>query len=227
VPTEATFADLGLLKGEYLIAGGVLTSDHCLTIGTRAGNIKRTKIEDLAMGEASWATIIGLNGKDEALFAAVTSDKAEAMFFTAGGKAIRFAATEVNPQATGSARGVAGIRLGKEESLVAGEVFEPDEQVQVVVVSQTGFVKRVDLKEFPLQGRGGQGVQGLEITKVTGKVATATVIAGQAKTCDVLSAKGLRYRLEIDNIPITDRRKRGEKLVDFGADDAIIGLVGL
>lgn len=227
VPPEASFADLGLTKGEYLIAGGVLTSDHYLTIGTRVGNIKRTKVADLTMSEASWATAIGLNGKDEALFAVVGSDKAEVIFFTASGKAIRFAAAEVNPQATGSARGVAGIKLGKDDSLVAGGVIEPDEQVQVVAVSQTGFVKRVYLKEFPVQGRGGQGVQSLEITKVTGKVAAATVAAGQAKTCDVLSAKGLRHRLEIDNIPITDRRKRGEKLVDFGADDTIIGLVGL
>jgi DNA gyrase/topoisomerase IV subunit A len=179
------------------------------------------------MSEASWATVIGLNGKDEALFAAVGSDKAAVMFFTAGGKAIRFAATEVNPQATGSARGTVGIKLSKDDSLVAGGVIEPDEQAQVVVVSQTGFVKRVDLKEFPLQGRGGQGVQSLEVVKVTGRVATATVAAGQARTCDVLSAKGLRYRLEIANIPITDRRKRGETLVDFGADDAIIGIIGL
>lgn len=227
VPAEATFADLGLGKGEYLIGGGVLTLDHYLTIGTRAGNIKRTKVEDLAMSEASWATVIGLNGKDEALFAVVASEKAAVMFFTAGGKAIRFAAAEVNPQATGSARGTVGIKLGKDDSLVAGGVIEPDEQAQVVVVSRTGFVKRVDLKEFPLQGRGGQGVQSLEVVKVTGRVATATVAAGQARTCDVLSAKGLRYRLEIDNIPITDRRKRGEKLVNFGADDAIIGIIGL
>lgn len=227
VPTEATFADLGLSKGEYLIGGGVVAPDHYLTIGSRVGNIKRTKIEDLAMSEASWATVIGLNGKDEALFAAVAGDKAEVMFFTSGGKAIHFAAAEVNPQATGSARGVAGIRLGKDDNLVAGEVFEPDEQVQVVVVSQTGFAKRVPLAEFPLQGRGGQGVQSLEIVKVTGRVATATLAAGQAKTCDVLSAKGLRHRLEMDNLPLADRRKRGEKLVDFGADDAIIGVVVL
>lgn len=227
VPAEATFADLGLGKGEYLIGGGMLTLDHFLAIGTRAGSIKRTKVEDLAMSEASWATVMGLNGKDEALFAVVASENAAVMFFTAGGKAIRFAAAEVNPQATGSARGTVGIKLGKDDSLVAGGVIEPDEQAQVVVVSQAGFVKRVPLTEFPTQGRGGQGVQSLEITKVTGKVATAAVADGQAKNGDVLSAKGLRHRLEIDDIPITDRRKRGEKLVDFGADDAIIGLVGL
>jgi DNA gyrase subunit A len=227
VPPSATFAELGLGKGEYLIGGGVLTPDHYLTIGSRAGQIKRTKIQDLSMGEASWATVIGLNGKDEALFAAVTGPKAEVMFFTAGGKAIRFAAAEVNPQATGSARGVAGIRLGKDDSPVAGDVLEPDEPAQVVVVSQTGFAKRVDLTEFPLQGRGGQGVQSLEITKATGKVATATVAGGQARSCDVFSAKGLRHRLEMADVPLADRRKRGEKLVDFGADDAIVGAIGL
>ena len=131
----------------------------------------------------------------------VVSDKAEVMFFTAGGKAIRFAASEVNPQATSSARGVAGIRLGKDDVLIAGAVIEPDEQAQVIVVSQTGFVKRVPLIEFPTQGRGGQGVQSLEINKVTGKVATATVATGQAKTCDVLSGKGLRHRLTLERYP--------------------------
>jgi len=227
VPTEASFADLGLTKGEYLISGGVLTSDAYLTLGTRSGQIKRTKVEDLSMSEASWATVIGLAEKDEVLLAGVGSDKAEVMFFTAGGKAIRFAANEVNPQATGSARGVAGIKVGKDDSLVAGAVIEPDEKAQVIVVSQTGFVKRVPLADFPLQGRGGQGVQSLEIVKVTGKVAAATIASGQAKAGDVLSAKGLRHRLALDSIPLADRRKRGEKLVDFGDDDTITGVVAL
>lgn len=227
VPAEASFADLGLVKGEYLISGGVLNSDMYLTLGTRTGQIKRTKVEDLSMSEASWATVIGLAEKDEVLLAGVGRDKAEVMFFTAGGKAIRFAASEVNPQATGSARGVTGIRLGKDDSLVAGVVVEPDEKAEVVVVSQTGFIKRVPLAEFPLQGRGGQGVQSLEIVKVTGKVAAATIATDQAKAADALSAKGLRHRLALESVPLADRRKRGDKLVDFGADDAIVVVVAL
>src|SRR5262245_33783876 len=216
VPAAATFADLGLSKGEYLIGAGVLTPDHYVTIGTRAGNIKRLKVEDLGMSEASWVTIIGLNDKDEVLFAVIASDKAEVMFFTAGGKAIRFAAAEVNPQATPSARGVAGIKVGKEDSLVAGTVIEPEEKAQVIVVSQTGFAKAIPLAEFPLQGRSGQGVQAMELTKATGKVTAATVATEKTKTCDILSAKGLRHRLTLDLLPQADRRKRGEKLVDFG-----------
>lgn len=228
VPAEAGFSDLGLAKGEYLVGAGVLKPGQYLVVGTRSGNIKRTKVEDLAMGEASWATAMGLaDKKDEALFAAVAGDRAEVMFFTAGGKAIRFAASEINPQATGSAKGVAAIKLAKDDSLIAGAAFEPNDKAQVIVVSQAGFVKRVALPEFPRQGRGGQGVQSLEIVKVTGSVVAATVAAPGAKACDVLSAKGLRHRLELSGIPAADRRKRGEQLINFGGDDVIAGLVAL
>jgi DNA gyrase subunit A len=228
LPAEATFADLGLEKGEVLAGGGVLASGCYVVLGARAGNIKRIKIEDLGMAEASWAVIIGLARRnDEVLFAAMVSDEAEVMFFTRGGKAIRFAAGQVNPQATPSARGVTGLKLRKDDRLVAGAAFEPGEDIQVVIVSQAGFVKRVPLAEFPIQGRGGQGVQSLETTKATGPVAAATLATGRAQACDVLSAKGLRHRLPLADLPVADRRKRGEKLVDFGPDDVTMSVVTL
>ncbi|MFN8458786.1 MAG: DNA gyrase C-terminal beta-propeller domain-containing protein [Anaerolineae bacterium] len=116
--------------------------------------------------------------------------------------------------------------MGKEDSLVAGSIIEPDEQAQVVLVSQTGFAKRVPLAEFPLQGRSGQGVQSLEITKVTGKVAAATVATGQAKMGDVISARGCATGWSWRTCP-WQIGASGDKLIDFGADDAIVVVVGL
>ncbi|GIK36976.1 MAG: DNA gyrase subunit A [Chloroflexota bacterium] len=227
VPNGASFTELGLGKGEYLIGGSVISPGSCLVIGTRGGNIKRTKIDDLNMSEASWATVIGLNGKDEVLFAGLGGDKAEVMFFTAGGKAIRFVADQVNPQATPSARGMVGIKLAKDDHLIAGAVIEPDRDAQVLIISQAGFAKRVPLSEFPVQGRSGQGVQSLEIVKLTGQVTAAAVAPARSKSCDILSSRGLRHRLVLDSLPITDRRRRGEKLVDFGADDMIASVIAL
>ncbi len=224
VPDKAGFVELGLAKGETLVGGGVVAPGHYLLIGTRTGNIKRTRVEDLPSGEATWAGMIGLNEPDEVLFAAIGSDQAEVLFFTAGGKAIRFTGGNVNPQATPAARGVTGIKLRQGDNLVAGTVVEPDDKAQVIIVSQAGFVKRVKLVDFPRQGRGGQGVQSLEISKFTGKVAAAAVAAERATHCDVLSARGYRHRLKLDNLPLVDRRKRGGKLVDF--DDITQVVVG-
>jgi DNA gyrase subunit A len=227
IPPQVAFSDLGLDKGEYIVGIGLPVPGKYLVLGTRRGNVKRVRVEDLAMGEASWAGIIGLNGDDELLFAAIASDEAQAMLFTAGGKAIRFPAGQVNPQATPSARGVIGIKPGKGDGLIAGAVVEPGAGVQVVIVSQLGFAKRVPLDEFPEQGRGGQGVQSLAITKATGKVAAAAVAVADSRHVDVLSAKGLRCRLALEELPPSNRPNRGEKLVDFGPDDAIAGAAAL
>ncbi|MCL4303372.1 MAG: hypothetical protein KJ077_47240 [Anaerolineae bacterium] len=171
-----TWSDVGLPKGEYVVATGVVAPDDYLVVGTRAGNIKRTRIRDLSASEASWATCVGLNDKgDEVLFAAIGDNEVEAMFFTAKGKAIRFTTGEINPQATGSARGVSGIKIGPDDSLVSGMAIKETKGTQVIIISEAGFIKRVPFNEFPLQGRGGQGVASLDVVKSTGKVVAATM----------------------------------------------------
>ncbi len=215
VPPKATHVEMGLGKGEVIIGGGVIAPDRFVTIGTRQGKVKRVKVDDLSLTEASWAMVIGLDKDDETLFAGVGSDEATLMFFTAGGKATHFAANAVNPKATPSAKGMAGMKVAADDRIVAGAIIEPDPTAQVVIVSDTGYIKRVLLQEFPLKGRGTQGVQSLDINKITGNVAAATVGGGDIKAIDVVSAGGLRCRLEAGKVPKADRRKRGSLMVKF------------
>jgi DNA gyrase subunit A len=226
VATKAAFADLGLGKGEVIVGGGVLQPDGLVVIGTRQGKIKRVRVAELGLSEASWAMLMGLDKGDEALFAGVASDAATVLFFTSGGKAVHFPANLVNPQSTPSAKGVGGIKIGKGDRVIAGAVVEPDEAAQALIVSQTGYVKRAPLAEFPLKGRDTQGVQSLDLTKATGPVAAATVTGPGAKFVDVLSAKGWRWRLPLASVPVADRRKRGDRLAPF-EDDAIVRVAAL
>jgi DNA gyrase subunit A len=225
VPLGAPFADLGLGKAEMIVGLGVVVPEQTLIIGTRRGNIKRVRTQDLSVG-SSWSTIIGLdqdNG-DNVLFAGIAPNEAEIIFYTASGKLIRFQATQVKDQATPSARGVTGIKLRKGDQLSGGTICLPADVHYIVVVSENGFIKKVPLDEFPVQGRAGQGVLSWNITKATGRVAVATT-AGEKGKIDVLSAKGRRLRLDLAAIPEANRSNRGEKLIDFGADDVIAAAV--
>ena len=214
LPLAAGFEDLGLGKNEDVVGLGVLRDEDYLLIGTRQGQVKRVKAEDVRSGaEASWATVIGLSGKDGgALLAGVGGEKAQVMFFTSS-RVIRFQAGEVNPQATPTARGVTGIRLRKGDHLLGGAVIpDPDAKVGVVVVSKNGFVKRVPLSAFPLQGRGGQGVLLLNQTPATGPV-IATAAGPMDGAVDLIGTDGKRQRL--GEIPVENRANRGEKLVEL------------
>jgi hypothetical protein len=76
VPQIASFADLGLDKAEVITGLGVAVPTQALIIGTRCGNIKRVRTEDLAVG-SGWDIIIGLDtrkGGDGVLFSAIDDD---------------------------------------------------------------------------------------------------------------------------------------------------------
>jgi DNA gyrase subunit A len=218
LPRSASFGDLGLTKGERVVGVGLLSDDDCLILGTRQGRVKRVKAQDVkSTAEASWAAVIGLAGGDDSvLFAGVGDDKAQAMFFGTS-RANRFVAGDVNPQVSRSAKGVAGIKVRKGDQLLGGAVIgDPKEKLGVVVVSKTGYLKRVSLSEFSVQGRGGQGVQLLNQTKATGP-AVAVMVGPMDGAVDLLSADGKRQRL--DEVPMTNRANRGDKLVEL--DDVI------
>jgi hypothetical protein len=63
-----------------------------------------------------------------------------------------------------------------------------------------------------VQGRGGQGVLLLNQTKATGPVVAVTV-GPMNGSVDLLSRDGKRQRL--DEVPVTNRPNRGDKLVEL------------
>jgi len=214
LPRSASFEALGLSKGEQVVGVDLLTDKSSLILGTRQGRVKRVTVQDVrSTAEASWAMVIGLEDSDDGvLFAGVGDDKAQVMFFSTS-RAIRFSAGDVNPQATPSAKGVTGIKVRKGDHLLGGAVISnPKAKWGVVVVSKNGFVKRVPLKEFSVHGRGGQGVLLLNQTEATGPVVAVT--AGPMKgSVDLIAADGKRQRLE--EVPVTNRANRGDKLVEL------------
>jgi DNA gyrase subunit A len=220
IPPQGTLEDLGLSKGETIVGAGAIpiqVRGAFLTLVATNGKVKRTALADLAGAEGHWNTVMGgLGKKDRIISAGVTDGNTEVMIFTSGAKAIRFKETDANPQASGSATGVAAIRLGKGDTIITGAlVTDPDDQV--VVVSESGWLKRVPLSGFPVQGRGGGGVQTLGITKATGKVAGAAV-SSEKGNVNVMSARGRRYHVATKDIPVSNRPNRGQQLVDFDGD---------
>jgi DNA gyrase subunit A len=227
VPEKAPFALLGLAKGDRVVGAAVLSgAEAFLIVGTLKGRVKRTRLDDLALPEGHWSTIIGLADEDdEVLFAAVAAKGADVVFATEGAQVLRTSADAVNPQASGTARGVAGISLRKGDRLVGGAVVPaaaaPD--TAVFVVSAEGWCKRVSLAEIPAKGRATQGVRVLSITATTGNVAAVALGPGGAGL-DVVFASGRRHHVPGDAVPEENRYNRGKRLIDVAAAEGPISL---
>jgi len=215
IPAEGGAKELGLERGERVVGMAVLRPGAYLVMGTRGGKVKRTQVEDLSLPDRTWEPVMGLGDGDELLFGAVAGAGAHVLFYTAGGQLLRVDGDTVNPQATGTAMGVAGISLKEDDRLLGGAVVEDgaanEEKWQVVVVSTTGYVHRAPLSEFSVKGRNTQGVRCLRPTKSGGDVADVAI--GQDGTVDVYLADGRRQRLDLKETPETARDARGKRLV--------------
>jgi DNA gyrase subunit A len=222
VPERATLKEFGLIRGETIVGASVLAEGQFLTIVASNGKVKRTQVADLSGSEGNWNTALGgLDPGDRVVVGGLTSGEAEVILFTIQGKALRFKESVVNPQASSSASGVLAIKLNPDDRLLAGNLVEGNRAQQcVVIVSEHGWAKRVRLKEFPVQGRGGQGVQTLKLTPITGQVAAATV-AWNKGSLNLTSGRGLRHHLSVSTLPASNRANRGKQIFNFGKDDVI------
>ena len=227
---QATSAELGLQKGERVMGCGVMRAGHKLVLVTRSGLVKRTTVEDLnTRVEGSFAPAIGLaDDNDEVILAGIVSDEAHVFIATAGSeesspRALRFEASTVNPQATPNARGVAAIKMG-DDPLVGGALVEPamQEEGAVIIVTQKGQVKRLKLEDFPVQGRGGQGVSIWKVSPASGFV-SGFVVAGLKGDVDLFSPRMKRLRLAVKDIPESTRAGKGTPLAVWLKLDALFG----
>ena len=227
---------LTINNGEHLVYAGVADPALKLALATRRGSIKRVAVEDaLNRAEATWGMIVGLEADDAVVFAGLGTDEAQIFLYSAGltgeAKLLRFPAGAVNPQATPSARGMAGMKLPEGEAVKGGLLFEPGSAAKALVLLTTeGFIRRVGLDEFPLQGRAGQGVQVLKVTDATGQLAGAALAAADS-IVDVYSARSKRLRLEFKDVPAGKRAHPGSNLrksfPDLFGGEALAGVVTL
>jgi DNA gyrase subunit A len=161
---------------EQVVAGVALPPEEAegyLFLVTRQGRVKRVTLQDLTGARGSEAVVIGIEKGDALLTAFVTPGEGEVMLVSSAGQAIRFAEEEVRAMGLPAA-GVWGMKLAKDDEIVgAGPVKTRGE---LVIVTANGFGKRTDLDQFPKQGRHGQGVIALPVSKETGPVAAAGVI---------------------------------------------------
>ncbi len=126
---------------------------------------------------------------------------------------------------------MAGMKLPEGEAVKGGLLFEPGSAAKALVLLTTeGFIRRVGLDEFPLQGRAGQGVQVLKVTDATGQLAGAALAAADS-IVDVYSARSKRLRLEFKDVPAGKRAHPGSNLrksfPDLFGGEALAGVVTL
>ncbi len=194
--------------------------DRFLVMATRKGTIKRIALEQVSSVRRSGLIVMNLQPDDELVAARLARAGDDVMMVSHGGMSIRFPVGEVRSRQR-VAGGVRGMELGPGDFIVSMDVVVPDSKL--LVISQNGYGKLTDLKRYRSQGRGGSGITTLKITRKTGPVAAAEVIADSDELY-IASEKGQVLRTNLSEIRNTGRAAQGVTIFKPQPGDAVASI---
>jgi DNA gyrase subunit A len=194
-----------------------------LVLATRLGIVKKTPLEQFERVRSSGIRAITINDDDELAWVDVSTGADDIIIATALGKIARFSEGEVRPMGRDAA-GVIGIRLARKgDHVVSMSVVEPG--ADLLVLTETGYGKRVPLTEFRRKHRGGQGVQLIALEgRKTGEVAAVQQVDDTDEELLLISAGGQVVRTETNTINRYSSAARGVIVMRLNEGDRVVGI---
>ena len=196
------------------------TEGYFIFMATSLGTVKKTPLESFSRPRSVGLRAIELDDDDTLIGTALTDGQRDIMLFSSSGKTLRFNENDVRAMGR-TARGVRGIRLAAGHRMIALIIPEPDKQV--LTVSENGYGKRTDTTEFPVYGRGGQGVIGMQTSDRNGALVGAVQV-GDGDQIMMISDRGTLVRTRVDEVSVLSRNTQGVRLIKLKTDETLVGV---
>jgi DNA gyrase subunit A len=194
-----------------------------LVLATTNGILKKTPLEQFEKVRSSGIRAITVNPNDELAWVDVSTGNDDIILATALGKLARFSETEVRPMGRDAA-GVIGIRLARHgDRVVSMQVVQPD--ADLLVLTESGYGKRVGMGEFRRKHRGGQGVGLIALEgRKTGSVAAVQQVTEDDEELLLISAGGQVVRTDVRTINRYSSGARGVIVMRLNEGDRVVGI---
>jgi DNA gyrase subunit A len=192
---------------------------HFVFMATSGGTVKKTPLSQFSRPRASGIIAIDLRGDDKLVNVEITNGEAEVLLVASHGKSIRFKEEDVRPMGRGAA-GVRGIRLPKGDEVIALSIMHDG---LILTATENGYGKRTPIDDFPIQGRGGQGVIAIQTSDRNGKTVGALQVADEDEVM-LISSNGTLVRTGVDDISIMGRNTQGVRLIRVQKGQRLVGL---
>jgi len=196
------------------------TEGSFVFMATKMGTVKKVSLLDFSRPRASGIIAVDLVDEDELVGAEITDGGKDVMLFTNVGKAIRFDEEKVRAMGR-TAKGVRGIRLQGGQRVVSMIVVE--EGRSILTSTENGYGKRTSIEEFPVKGRGGQGVISIQTSPRNGHVVGAVGVRDDDEVM-LITDGGVLVRIRASEISLVGRNTQGVTLINLANDEKLISL---
>ncbi|MFW1677524.1 DNA gyrase subunit A [Pontibacter sp. JAM-7] len=197
---------------------GTYDEDKFIFMATSSGVVKKTALTNFARPRSSGLIALDLLDDDHLIGAAITCGEDDVMLFTSAGKCMRFRESDVRPMGR-TARGVRGVRMDEKTHVIS--LIIPQDGGKVLTASANGYGKKTPIEEFPVKGRGGQGVIAQQCSARNGELAGAVQVL-DGDDVMLISNRGTLVRTTSDGISELSRNTQGVTLIRVSEDEHLV-----
>jgi DNA gyrase subunit A len=195
------------------------SADHYVFMATALGTVKKTPLVDFSRPRSNGIIAIDLRDEDYLIDVAITDGTQDIMLFSDAGKVIRFREADVRAMGR-TACGVRGIKLQPGQQVISLIIASDS---PVLTATENGYGKRTPAGEYPVYGRGGQGVIAIQVTGRNGTVVGA-VSADDTDEVMLISGGGTLVRTRVNEISVMGRNTQGVRLIALDAGEQLVGI---
>ena len=196
--------------------------EHFVFMATSHGTVKKTPLSAYSRPRPSGIIAVDLRDGDRLVGVGLTDGTHDIILCSNGGKAIRFNESEVRAMGR-DATGVRGIKLAEGQEVISLVVVG---EGLVLTASENGYGKLTPLEDFPLHGRGGQGVIALQTTERNGSTVAALQVTTDQEIM-LISSSGTLVRTPVAQVSIVGRNTQGVRLIRLDDGERLAGVEGI
>ncbi len=211
----------------------------CIVFATAKGKVRKNNLEDFSSINTSGKIAMKLDSNDKIVGVKICRDDQDIILSTHNGKCIRFDSKKLRIFKGRSSKGIKGINLSTEDSIVSLSIIDQDTNKKngklnkdekseikakekfILSITKNGFGKRTSHYDFRVTNRGGKGIIGIVNSERNGNVSSSFPV-NDGDEILISTNKGRVIRVAVKEIRIAGRNTQGVRIIKLSGDEKVV-----
>jgi len=217
-------------KGMYII------------FATANGKIRKNNLEDFSSINTSGKIAMKLDNNDKIVGVKICKDDQDIILSTKLGKCIRFESKKLRVFKGRSSKGIRGISLQQNDSIVSLSIIDHDKvkkngkldknekselkakQKFILSITENGYGKRTDHNDYRVTNRGGKGIIGIINSSRNGNVSSSFPV-NEGDEILISTNKGRVIRTVVKEIRVAGRNTQGVRIIKLSGEEKVVSAI--
>ena len=216
------------------------TKNLHIIFATAKGKIRKNNLDDFSSINTSGKIAMKLDANDKIVGVMICKDDQDIILSTKHGKCIRFESKKLRVFKGRSSKGIKGINLHENDSIVSLSIIDHDKNSKetkktdkseinakekfILSVTENGFGKRSSHYEYRVTNRGGKGIIGIINSSRNGNVASSFPV-NNGDDILISTNKGRVIRCAVKEIRIARRNTQGVRIIKLTGDEKVVSAI--